>query len=295
MRAVVLRETGGPEVLHVEEIPDPMPGEGEVLVRVTAAGVNHYDLNQRAGAATSFPLILGADGAGVRVDTGERVAMTNAGGTYAELVAVPEQNLFPIPDEVDDATAAALGVPYRVARAFVQVTGIESGDTVLVQAGSSGTGMACIEVSRAVGAAVFATAADDKLDRIRGLGAEPLGYGDPRLETLAAAAAFDPVGADTFEQSVKALGRGGRLATPGALSSPDVTLNIWGLVGKGLRVIGFSASEVPLDETMRWLIGLAARGDLRPAIDRELPLEEAAEAHRAIEARETFGKVVLRP
>src|ERR671937_2268054 len=98
MRAVVLRETGGPEALKVEEVPNPTPGEGEVLVRLTAIGVNHYDVNQRAGGATSFPLILGVDGAGVREDTGDRVAVTGASGTYAELAAVPEANVFPIPD-----------------------------------------------------------------------------------------------------------------------------------------------------------------------------------------------------
>ena len=282
-------------MLHVEEVPDPTPTEGQVLVRVAAAGVNHYDLNQRAGGATKFPTILGADGAGVRVDTGERVALTNAGSTYAELVAVPEANVFPDPDDVGDATAAALGVPYRVARAFVDLTGIERGDKVLVQAGGSGTGMACIEVARALGAEVFATAADDKLDLLRDVGAEPLSYTDPRIESLEAKAVYDPVGADTFALSLKALGAGGTLATAGALSSPEVALSVWTLIGKGIRVVGFGAMSVPLDETMRWLIDLAAGGDLRPVIDRELPLEQAADGHRAIEARETFGKVILRP
>ena len=295
MRAVVLRETGGPEVLRVEEVPDPTPADGEVLVRLTAIGVNHYDVNQRAGGATSFPVILGVDGAGVREDTGERVAITNAKATYAELAAVPEENVFPIPDELDDAAAAALGVPYRVGRALAHVTSLAPGDTLLVQAGSSGTGMACIEVGRALGATVFATAGDEKLDKLRELGAEPLTYDDPKLETLEADVVYDPVGADTFERSLQALGKGGRLAVAGALSSPAVTMNLWPLIGKGAHVIGFGATSVPLDESMQWLIELASRGELRPVIDRELPLEEAAEAHRAIEARETFGKVILRP
>ena len=295
MRAVVLRETGGPEVLRIEDVPDPTPRTGEVLVRITAAGVNHYDLNQRAGGAKDFPRILGADGAGVRDDTGQRVAVTNAGSTYAELVAVPEERVFPIPDELDDASAAALGVPYRVARSFVLAAGVDRGDVVLVQAGSSGTGMASIEVSRALGAHVYATAGDDKLDRIRALGADPLRYGDPRILELEATAVFDPVGADTFAQSISALATGGTLATPGALGSSQVTLDLWALVGKRLRVVGIGSAAVPLDESMRWLIDLAARGELRPIIDRELPLGQAAAAHQAIEARETFGKVVLRP
>jgi NADPH:quinone reductase len=295
MRAVVLQETGGPDVLKVEEVPEPTPAEGEVLVRLTAIGVNHYDVNQRAGGATSFPVILGLDGAGVREDTGERVAITNAKQTYAELVAVPEENVFPIPDELDDASAAALGVPYRVARAFVHVTGLARGDTLLVQAGSSATGQACVDVGRALGARVFATASEEKLGKLREVGAEALAYGDPKLETLGADVVYDPVGADTFEHSMKALGKGGRLAMPGALGSPEVSFSVWALVGKTAHVLGFSAGSVPLDESMRWLIDLAARGELRPVIDRELPLDQAAEAHRAIEARETFGKVILRP
>src|SRR5207247_11001920 len=115
----------------------------------------------------TFPTILGADGAGIRDDTGERVAVTNAGSTYAELVAVPEARVFRIPDELGDAAAAALGVPYRVARAFAHVTGIERGDTVLVQAGGSSTGMACIEVALALGADGVPAPAGDKLDRVR--------------------------------------------------------------------------------------------------------------------------------
>src|SRR5438093_6912655 len=208
MRAVVLRETGGPEVLKVEEVPDPTPAEGEVLVRLTAIGVNHYDLNQRAGGATSFPSILGGDGAGVREDTGERVAITNAKGTYAELVAVADENIFPIPHALGDAAAAALGVPYRVGRALAHVTDLAPGDTLLVQAGSSGTGMACAEIGRALGATVFATAREEKLDKLRELGAEALTYDDPKLETLEADVVYDPVGADTFEQSLQALGKG---------------------------------------------------------------------------------------
>src|SRR5437870_11790496 len=98
MYAAVIHETGPPDVLRYEEVPDPQPAEGEVLVRLEAAGVNHYDLNRRAGAATELPAILGGDGAGTREDTGERVLVTNAPGTYAELVAVPVENVYAIPD-----------------------------------------------------------------------------------------------------------------------------------------------------------------------------------------------------
>jgi NADPH:quinone reductase-like Zn-dependent oxidoreductase len=286
----------GDEDLRVVDIPDPVAGPGEVVVRIEAATTCGTDVKMwRRGhpMLAGYPARFGHEMAGVREDTGERVAVTATPGTYAELVAAPEQNVFAIPEQLADAQAAALGVPYRVARALANVTGLAAGESLLVQAGSSGTGMACIEVGRAIGATVFATAGEGKLDKLRELGAEPLAYDDPRLETLEADVVYDPVGADTFERSVQALGKGGRIGVAGALSSPVVSLNLWALIGKAAHVIGFSAA--PLDESMPWLIDLAARGDLRPVIDRELPLEEAAEAHRAIEARETFGKVILRP
>jgi NADPH2:quinone reductase len=295
MQAVVIRETGGPEVLRYEESPDPRPADGEVLVRVEAAGVNHYDLNRRAGAATELPAILGGDGAGRREDTGERVLVTNAPGTYAELVAVAAENVYAIPDSLGTAEAAALGVPYRTAWwSVVELGGLEEGDTLLVQAGSSATGQASIDIGRALGAVVYATASSGKLERIRELGAEPLEYGDPRIRELAADVVFDPVGADTFSDSVEALGREATLVTPGALGNPIVSFNLWTLVGRKARIQGIGSAPAPR-ETIERLISLAAEGKLRPVVDRELPLEQAAEAHRAIEARETFGKVILRP
>lgn len=295
MHAVVLHETGGPEVLRYEEVPDPEPGEGEILVRIETAGVNHFDLNQRAGGASSFPLILGMDGAGRRDDNGQRVLVTGAPGTYAELAAAPEQNVWSIPDSLDASRAAALPIPYRTAWwAVVEKGGLKKGDTLLVQAGSSATGQAAADIGRALGATVYATASSAKLDRVRELGAEALAYDDPRLAELGADVVFDPVGGDTFARSVGALGDGGRLVTPGAVSSPEVSFSLWGLIGKRGHVIGISAQEAPRETTER-LIAMAGARELSPVIDRELPLEQAAEAHRAIEARETFGKVILRP
>jgi NADPH:quinone reductase-like Zn-dependent oxidoreductase len=296
VHAVVIHETGGPEVLRYEEVPDPDPGEGDVLVRLDAIGVNRYDLNQRAGGATRLPVILGGDGAGVREDNGERVLITGASNqTYAELTAVAEKSTWPIPDSLASETAAALGVPYRMAWwAIVDVGGLKEYGTLLVQAGSSATGQAAADIGRALGAKVYSTASEAKLDHLRELGAEPLAYDDSRIGELGADVVFDPVGADTFGRSIGALGRDGRLVTPGALSSPDVSLNVWGLVGKRARVIGISGQDAPR-ETVERVIAMAATDELRPVIDRVLPLAQAAEAHRAIEARETFGKVILKP
>jgi NADPH:quinone reductase len=294
VRAVVQHEAGGPEVLRLEEVPDPRPGGGELLVRVEAAGINHADLTRRADADT-FPTILGFDAAGRREDTGERVLVTATPGTHAELVAAKEENVFAIPDSLDMAAAAALGTPYTVAWwSLVDLGGLKDGDTLLVQGASTGTGQASVDIGRSLGAKVYATSRPEKLDHVRALGAEALGYGDPTVRELEADVVFDPVGADTFADSVDALAREGTLVTPGAVGNPTVWFNLLTLEGKRARIQGTGDSRTSR-ETMERLISLAGEGKLKPVIDHELPLEQAADAHRAIEARETFGKVILRP
>jgi NADPH:quinone reductase len=294
VRAVVVHEAGGPEVLRLEEVPDPQPGAGELLVRVEAVGINHVDLTRRVDADT-FPIILGYDASGRRADRGERVLVTGAPGTYAELVAAKEESVFALPDSLDAAAAAALGVPYKTAWwSLVEMAGLKEGDTLLVQGASTATGQASVDIGRSLGAQVYATSRPEKLDQVRALGAEPLAYGDPKVRELEANVVFDPIGADTFADSVEALAREGTLVTPGAVGNPIVSFNLWTLEAKRARIQGIGPVEGSR-ETMERLISLAAEGSLRPVIDRELPFEQAADAHRAIEARETFGKVILRP
>jgi NADPH:quinone reductase-like Zn-dependent oxidoreductase len=298
MHAIVIHEGGGPDVLQLEQVPDPAASDGQVLVRVEAAAVNHFDINQRAApemTGTTPPFTPGRDAAGTRVDTGDRVLVTGAPGAYAELLAAPNENVRPIPDSLDSARAAGLGVAYKTAWAALADAELEAGETLLVQAGSSGTGHAAIDIGRHLGAKVYATASPSKHDRLRELGAEPLAYDDERIPELQAAAVFDPVCGEGIERSLAALTAGGRLVTPGALDSPIVSINLWAVIGKRLRIIGTGAGSVT-SEQLDHLIELAADGRLRgPVIDRELPLEQAAEAHRLIENRETFGKVVLKP
>ena len=298
MHAIVVHEGGGPDVLKYEKWPDPSPAEGQVLVRLDAAGINHFDLNQRqapeASGATP-PYIPGLDGAGTRGDTGERVLVSGSRGTYAEVVAAAGENVRPIPDSLDAARAAGLGVAYKTSWASLADAGLQKGERLFVQAGSSGTGQAAIDIGRYLGAEIYATAGRSKHDRLRELGAEPLAYDDESIAELGAAVVFDPVLGDRFELSLSALAPTGRLVTCGALDSPMVSVNMWTIVGKRLRVIG-SGSAAVTPEQLDQIIGLVADGSLSgPVVDRELPLDQAAEAHRLIEERQTFGKVILTP
>jgi NADPH:quinone reductase-like Zn-dependent oxidoreductase len=297
VRAALIHETGPPEVIRIEDVSDPEPGEGEVLVRVEAAGVNRFDLNQRAGGASSFPLVLGnpGDAAGRRIDTGERVVLAGGRGTYAELTVAAEANVYALPDSVDAALAAALPTPYRTAwYGVVGRGGLQAGDTLFVQGGSSSTGQAAIDIGRSLGATVYASASEGKHDRLRELGAEALAYDDPRVAELEAAVVWEPLGARTFERSVSALGREGRLITPGAVGDPTVSFSVWAIVGKRARIEGIAGQAAP-PEALPSLLESLARGDLHPWVERELPLGEAADAHRLIEAGEVAGRVVLRP
>jgi NADPH2:quinone reductase len=298
VQAIVIHEGGGPEVLTYEEIPDPSPADGQVLVRLEAAGINHFDLNQRmAPDATGAkpPFTPGMDGAGTREDTGERVLVSGSLGTYAELVAAADENVRRIPDSLDAARAAGLGVAYKTAWASLADAGLQEGERLLVQAGSSGTGQAAIDIGRYLGAEIYATASRAKLEHLRELGAEPLAYDDEKIAELGAAVVFDPVLGDRFELSLSALAPTGRLVTCGALDSPMVSVNMGAVVGKRLRITGSGGGAVTPDELDR-IIGLVADGSLGgPVVDRELPLDQAAEAHRLIEERQTFGKVVLKP
>jgi NADPH2:quinone reductase len=178
--------------------------------------------------------------------------------------------------------------------AIVERAELSSGETLLVQGGASSTGQAAIDIGRLQGATVYATASESKHDRLRELGAETLGYDDPRLSELGADVVFDPLGERTFARSVDALGRSGRLVTPGAVGDPNASFNIWTLVGKRARIEGVAGQAAPPGMVGRLLESLA-RGELHPWVEKELPLEQAGEAHRLIESGEVVGRVVLIP
>jgi NADPH:quinone reductase-like Zn-dependent oxidoreductase len=294
MRAIVVQRTGPPEVLTLEEVPDPTPGDREALIRVNVAGINRYDVLRRAGVYPGpTPFIPGADAVGIRADTGERVLITGVGGCYAELVTCPIEKIWALPESIDDMTAVALGVPYRTAwSAIVDAGKLERGQVLLVQAGGSATGQAAIDIGVHLGARVYATGSRPKLDRIGSLGAQALPYNDPELAEIGAHVVFEPLGAETLASSVSALAKNGVVVVTGSLTGTQGTFDIPTLLRTGGRIQAASATDNP--ETMDHILELAARGKLRPAIDRELPLEDAAAAHQALEQRENFGKLILR-
>jgi len=249
-----------------------------------------YIIGTLRGQRVAF---LARHGAGHRILPSELNFRANIFGF--KLLGV-ERNHTILPNDVlFERWEDTLNVAYKTAWASLADAGLQKGERLLVQAGSSGTGQAAIDIGRYLGAEIYATASRAKHDHLRELGAEPLAYDDAKIGELGAAVVFDPVLGDRFELSLSALAPTGRLVTCGALDSPMVSVNMWAIVGKRLRIIGSGGGAVSPSELDR-IIGLVADGSLEgPVVDRELPLDQAAEAHRLIEERQTFGKVVLKP
>ena len=311
MKAVVLSETGGPEALVYTDVDDPQAGNGQSVLDVRAAGINFMDALIRRGAYPQMPplpTILGGEVAGDL--EGRRVmGFTRAsGGGYAERAAVDSDWLIDLPDEASYAEGASFLMAFLTA--WIPLTwqvAVRPGATVLVHAGAGGVGSAAIQVARHLGAQVFATASPHKLEFAQELGAEPVGY-DGFAEAVRGATdgrgvdvVYDPVGGDLFEQSLKALAPLGSYVAIGFAGGlwPQVDPAL--LVGRNVSVVGFYLGRLMklqpqlVQSAAQDLVALWEAGDIEPVVGREYALEEAAEAHRAIEARETVGKVVLVP
>lgn len=335
MKAVRFHQHGGPEVLALEDAPDPEPRAGHALVRVRACALNHLDLWQRRGIARvkiPFPHISGADVAGEVVTgtstPGPRVMLQPglscgicpaclagrdnrcarydvlgymSDGGYAELVRVPEANLVPIPAHIDFIDAAAFPLTFLTAwhMLFTRAR-LEEGEIVLVLAAGSGVGQAALQLARHAGAFVIATAgSQDKLALATKLGADATI--DHSTDDIAAAVkkitagrgadiVVEHVGRATWDASVRSLARGGRLVTCGATSGHDAAVDLRHLFGRQLSLLGsYMGEKAELLKAARLFFG----GIVRPAIDRVFPLADAAEAHRHLESRRPFGKVVL--
>lgn len=311
MRAVVVHEFGEPEVLGLEQLPEPTPVPGEVLVRIQAAGVNPFETYVRAGTYSDLPALPytpGADGAGVRTDTGERVYVTGSlSGTYAEYALCREEDVRPLPDALSYAQGAALGTPYTTAyRALFQRARATAGERVLVHGASGGVGLAVVQLALAAGLEVTGTAgsqAGSELVAAQGA-VRVLDHHDPGHLT----AAVELTGGDGYDLIVeslananlgadlKALAPRGRVIVVGSRGPVEVDardlMNAEGAI-LGMRLPNARAEEV---EAARAAVDTGLHsGVLRPVVGRELPLAEAARAHRLLMERPALGRLVLVP
>jgi putative PIG3 family NAD(P)H quinone oxidoreductase len=321
MKAILFDHPGPPEVLRYGEAPDPQPGVDELLVRVRATAVNRADLLQRRGGyppPTGASPILGLELAGEVVSgagawqPGDRVMAVVTGGGYAELAAVPAGVAIRIPDRLSFEEAAAIPEAFLTAYLNLFTLGrLESGETVLIHAGASGVGTAAIQLARAAGARVIVTAgSEQKLALCRELGAEVTinykqeSFPDRVHEATAGQGAnlvLDFVGAPYWEGNMAALARGGRLMIIGFLGGSRGQLDLGPILAKSLTVAGTALRRTPLPQKSALAQAFAAfalprfeSGELRPVIDSVYPLEQASEAHRAMEANRNAGKIVLR-
>ncbi|MCZ0988062.1 NAD(P)H-quinone oxidoreductase [Streptomyces diastatochromogenes] len=323
MHAITIPEPGGPEALVWDEVPDPVPGAGEVLVEVVASAVNRADILQRQGfynpppGASPYPGLecsgrIAALGPGVSGwAVGDEVCALLAGGGYAEKVVVPAGQLLPVPGGVDLTGAAALPeVVCTVWSNVFMVAHLRPGETLLVHGGSSGIGTMAIQLAKAVGAKVAVTAGTkEKLERCAELGADVLiNYREQdfvaeiREATDGAGAdvILDNMGAKYLDRNVQALAVNGRLAIIGMQGGIKGELNIAALLNKRAAISATSLRARPLSEKAAIVAAvrehvwpLLAAGQVRPVVDRELPMPEAAEAHRVVEASGHIGKVLL--
>lgn len=341
MYAAVFEEPGGPEKLIYKEIERPQPGPGEVLVRVLACGINGFDLLARSGrynTGQAKPHILGGDvvgevaeyGPGCKetVAVGEGVALhwviscgsceqclrgyettclrygylgAKYRGGYAQYVAVPERNIFPIGSAIDPITAAAFPMAFGTAwHMLVTKAQLQPGETVLVQAVGSGIGVAAIQIANLIGAEVIGSAGSDwKLDKAAEMGVSKLiNYTDSSLYEgvmrhtgkRGVDVVFEHIGGEMFGQAVQSVTRNGRLVTCGGTASYDVSMNIAHVFHKQVSILGSNSAT-------RWefeqICNLLIAGKFQPVVDRTFALSEASKAHEYLDERSGFGKVIL--
>jgi NADPH:quinone reductase-like Zn-dependent oxidoreductase len=316
MKAIRIHEDGGPEVLRYEDAPNPEPGPGEVLVRLRAASLNHLDLWVRKGLpSVPKPRILGADGAGIREDTGERVVINpglehgeritvigeHMDGTHAELIAVPESNIYPLPDELSFEEGAAFPLVFETAyRLLVTKARLQDGEWVLVWGVGSGIASAGLAIAKALGAHALATSSsDEKLERARELGADATvnhATGDVAAAVKEATGGkgvdvvLEHVGEATWQTSLQSARAGGRIAVCGATSGPNPPAALHRIWWKQLTIYG---STMGTKADFEGAYELVKNGRTQPVVDSTFPLAEARAAHERMEAAEQFGKIVL--
>jgi len=322
VRAIRVHQTGGPEVLRLEEISQPQPGRGEALVQIEAAGVNFIEVYQRTGLyRSSLPLTPGSEGAGRVValgdgvsglKLGDRVASTNLQGSYAQLARAAADRLVPVPDRMETSVAAAALLQGLTAHYLATSTfPLKENSWCLVHAAAGGVGLLLCQIAKARGARVIGTVStDEKAALATEAGADAVilyTRQDFVAETRrltggrGVSVVYDSVGRSTFEGSLDCLEPRGMLVLFGQSSGPVAPVDPQVLNSKGSLFLTrptlghYVASREELLSRARDVFGWIESGKLRVRIDRTYPLAEAAAAHRALEGRETKGKVLLIP
>jgi NADPH:quinone reductase-like Zn-dependent oxidoreductase len=318
VRAVVITRAGPPEVLRVEERPDPEPGPGQVAIDVRACGVNFADTMARVGLypdAPDLPAVVGYEVAGTVVGSGERVLAGTRCGGYASRVVVGEEDVVPLPERLSFEQGAAIPVNYATAWAgLVRYGGVQSGERVLLQAAAGGVGIAAIQLAKRFGAEVYGAASPAKHDAVRAQGAVAVDYGQrglPKFDLV-----MDAVGGRSFRRSYDLLNPGGRLIAFGASAvMSGEKRNLITAARAALRMPRFnlikqmsaSKSVIGLNMLTLWdhagtlrpwidpLVELMEDGTIQPVVAAAVPFDRAAEAHRMIAERRNVGKVVLTP
>ncbi len=315
MKAIRIHEDGGPEVLRYEDVPDPTAGDGEVLIELRAASLNHLDVWVRKGLpSVPKPRILGADGAGVIAGTDERVVI-NPGiwsggkmhivgetmdGTHAELIAVPRDFVHPLPGTLSFEEAAAFPLVFLTAyRMLVTRAHLQAGEWVLIWGIGGGVATAALAIAKALGAHVVVTSSSDaKLAEARELGADAtVNHGTDdvvaRVKEITEGGAHvvvDDVGEATWKRTLDAARPEGRIVVCGATTGPNPPAALHRVWWKQLSILG---SSMGTPEDFRRVYDLVAAGTIRPKVDRVYPLAEARAAHERLEAGEQLGKIVL--
>ena len=322
MKAAVIYENGGPDVLRYEDVPDPECPDGHVVVDVEAISIEGGDLLHRAGAELpSVPHVVGYLAAGTISDVGagvedravgDCVVALNAAGSHASKRAVPAMSTWPIPDGLDAARAACIPVAYGTAHECLFTAGnLQAGQTALIHAGAGGVGMAAIQLAKQAGATVISTASrDEKLERLKELGLDHgINYANESFvertreltDGRGADVVLDSIGGQNLVDSIGALAYRGTLVSVGVAGRAGSNVearDLWAQNNalRGVFLGGALMSEYPRVHAMiADLLGRVADGSLRVEIDRTFPLAEAAAAHAYVESRQAFGRVVMTP
>jgi NADPH:quinone reductase len=314
MRAVQIEEFGGPEVLQVVDLPKPEPGDGEVLIEVSRAGINFADTHQRENsylARYEVPLVLGGEVAGTTAD-GTRVVALVASGGYAEYAVAPEATVFPIPDGVDDGTALALIIQGLTAwHLFRTSAKLREEESVVVVSGAGGVGNLAVQLAKPLGAGrVIATASsEEKRAKTLELGADAAV--DPATDDLKGAlieanggrpvdVVLEMSGGRVFDQCADALAPFGRIVAYGIASREPNTVETGRLMRKSRSVVGFwlmhcLGRREMMEEPLQELFDRAARGELVPQVGATYKLSDIRQAHEDLQGRRTSGKLLLDP